>query len=108
MKDEDLSQALGRLLRTRRRLLNLTQSQVASRCGTTFQQIQKYECGLATVSVGRLIRLAEALEVTPGALIEAAVAASPGAHCQLAPKPGPHPAAMPEPDRAVARRPAQR
>jgi transcriptional regulator with XRE-family HTH domain len=90
MADEDLYRRLGRMLRTRRRLLGLTQAQVAQRCGTTFQQVQKYESGLTMLSVGRLIRLAEALEVSACSLLEGAAGLSPP----------PHPAHAPEPDRA--------
>jgi len=54
---------LGRRLRRRRRLLGLTQEQIASACGVRFQQIQKYECGANRMSAARLWRLAQALEV---------------------------------------------
>lgn len=59
----DFNERLGRILRRRRRVLGLTQTAVGRRCGVTFQQIQKYECGAASVSASRLWRLAEALEV---------------------------------------------
>jgi transcriptional regulator with XRE-family HTH domain len=96
MSDEDLYRRLGRLLRTRRRLLNLTQAQVAARCGITFQQVQKYESGLTVLSVGRLVRLAGALQVSVCSLLEYAAASSPA----------PHPAPPPEPDRGVLTPPA--
>ena len=54
---------LGRRLRRRRRLLGLTQQQLASVCGVRFQQIQKYECAANRMSAARLWQLAEALEV---------------------------------------------
>jgi transcriptional regulator with XRE-family HTH domain len=53
---------LGRRLRRRRRLLGLTQQQVAEAVGIRFQQVQKYECGANRVSASRLWELAEALE----------------------------------------------
>ena len=53
---------LGRL-RRRRRLLGLTQQQLAGACGVRFQQIQKYECGANRISAARLWQLAEVLEV---------------------------------------------
>lgn len=77
MKDKDLYRRLGRLLRARRRLLHLTQAQVAARCGTTFQQVQKYESGLAAFSVGRLARLAEALQTSACSLLESALELTP-------------------------------
>lgn len=53
---------LGKRLRRRRRLLGLTQQQLASQVGIRFQQIQKYECGANRIAAARLWELAEALE----------------------------------------------
>ena len=57
---------LGKRLRRRRRLLGLTQQQLACACGVRFQQIQKYECGANRISAARLWQLSEALEVPVG------------------------------------------
>ena len=54
---------LGRRLRRRRRLLGLTQQELAHACGVRFQQIQKYECAANRMSAARLWQLAEVLEV---------------------------------------------
>ena len=59
----DIDVYLGKRLRRRRRLLGLTQQQLASAVGVRFQQIQKYECGANRISAARLWELAEALEV---------------------------------------------
>jgi transcriptional regulator with XRE-family HTH domain len=61
---------LGRRLRRRRRILGLTQQQLASACGVRFQQIQKYECGANRISAARLWLLAKALEAPVGAFFE--------------------------------------
>ena len=58
----DIDLHLGRRLRRRRRLLGLTQQQLAAVVGVRFQQIQKYECGANRISAARLWQLAEALE----------------------------------------------
>jgi transcriptional regulator with XRE-family HTH domain len=58
----DIDLHLGRRLRRRRRLLGLTQQQLALAVGIRFQQIQKYECGANRISAARLWQLAEALE----------------------------------------------
>ena len=58
----DIDLHLGRRLRRRRRLLGLTQQQLALKVGIRFQQIQKYECGANRISAARLWELAEALE----------------------------------------------
>jgi transcriptional regulator with XRE-family HTH domain len=57
----DIDLHLGRRLRRRRRLLGLTQQQLAGQVGVRFQQIQKYECGANRISAARLWELAEAL-----------------------------------------------
>jgi transcriptional regulator with XRE-family HTH domain len=61
--DDTIDIHLGRRLRRRRRLLGLTQQDLADACGVRFQQIQKYECGANRMSAARLWRIAEALEV---------------------------------------------
>jgi transcriptional regulator with XRE-family HTH domain len=62
MRDQDIYRLIGRRLRARRRLLEMTQGDVASRCGLTFQQIQKYEAGLIAMPIARLIAIADALQ----------------------------------------------
>jgi transcriptional regulator with XRE-family HTH domain len=62
----DIDLHLGKRLRRRRRLLGLTQQQLANSVGIRFQQIQKYECGANRISAARLWQLAEALEVPVG------------------------------------------
>jgi len=58
----DIDLHLGKRLRRRRRLLGLTQQQLAQAVGIRFQQIQKYECGANRISAARLFQLAKALE----------------------------------------------
>ncbi len=58
----DIDLHLGKRLRRRRRLLGLTQQQLADSVGIRFQQIQKYECGANRISAARLWQLAEALQ----------------------------------------------
>ncbi len=59
---DDIDLHLGKRLRRRRRLLGLTQQQLAASAGVRFQQIQKYECGANRISASRLWSLAQALE----------------------------------------------
>ncbi len=63
---DDIDLHLGKRLRRRRRLLGLTQQQLACAVGVRFQQIQKYECGANRISAARLWQLSEALEVPVG------------------------------------------
>jgi transcriptional regulator with XRE-family HTH domain len=60
---DEIDVHLGRRLRRRRRLLGLTQQELAESCGVRFQQIQKYECAANRMSAGRVWQLAEVLEV---------------------------------------------
>jgi transcriptional regulator with XRE-family HTH domain len=61
---------VGKRLRRRRRLLGLTQQQLAQGVGIRFQQIQKYECGANRITASRLFELAEALNVSPAYFYE--------------------------------------
>ena len=54
---------IGRMVRAQRQDLRLSQSDLADRIGVTFQQVQKYENGTNRISIGRLARIAEALDV---------------------------------------------
>jgi transcriptional regulator with XRE-family HTH domain len=80
--DNKIDSLLGRRLRTRRRLMGLTQNQLAEMVGVRFQQIQKYEAGANRISAARLWEFSQALQVpvayffdglpqTRGRLIEA-------------------------------------
>ncbi|MBV9509522.1 MAG: helix-turn-helix transcriptional regulator [Caulobacteraceae bacterium] len=72
----DIDLHLGKRLRRRRRLLGLTQQQLADAVGVRFQQIQKYECGANRISAARLWRLSEALEVPVGYFYDGLAAVS--------------------------------
>ena len=74
----DIDLHLGKRLRRRRRLLGLTQQQLAIAVGVRFQQIQKYECGANRISAARLWRLSEALEVPVGYFYDGLTAAPRG------------------------------
>ena len=50
----DIDLHLGRRLRRRRRLLGLTQQQMAELIGVTYQQAHKYESGTNRIAAGRL------------------------------------------------------
>jgi transcriptional regulator with XRE-family HTH domain len=62
--------AVGRNVRIRRMARGLSQAQLARRLGLTFQQVQKYETGANRISSGRLVRIAQVLEIPMAALFE--------------------------------------
>jgi transcriptional regulator with XRE-family HTH domain len=76
----DIDLHLGKRLRRRRRLLGLTQQQLAVAVGVRFQQIQKYECGANRISAARLWSLAEALEVPVAYFYDGLAAAARNEH----------------------------
>jgi len=55
---------VGKRLRRRRRLLGMTQQDLANMVGVRFQQIQKYECGANRITSSRLYDLSKALNVS--------------------------------------------
>jgi transcriptional regulator with XRE-family HTH domain len=61
---DDIDLHVGKRLRRRRRLLGMTQQELASQVGVRFQQIQKYECGANRITASRLYDLARAMNVT--------------------------------------------
>lgn len=56
---------VGARLRLRRTLAGMSQTELGSKIGLTFQQIQKYEKGANRIGAGRLFQFAEILGVPP-------------------------------------------
>jgi transcriptional regulator with XRE-family HTH domain len=56
-----LDVAIGRRIRERRRVIGISQGQLARAIGVTFQQVQKYERGANRVSASKLYEIASAL-----------------------------------------------
>ena len=54
---------IGKRLKLRRIMLHMSQDELASMVGVTFQQIQKYESGNTKLSASRLFVLAKVLQV---------------------------------------------
>jgi transcriptional regulator with XRE-family HTH domain len=54
---------VGMKVRTRRSALRLSQEQLGSAVGLTFQQVQKYEKGINRISASRLLEISHVLEV---------------------------------------------
>lgn len=55
---------VGQRIRTRRRMMNMSQGDLAKALGITFQQVQKYERGANRVSASRLVDVGQALGVS--------------------------------------------
>ena len=54
---------VGLRIRARRMAKGMSQTELGEQLGVTFQQVQKYEKGVNRVGAGRLVRIAEALDV---------------------------------------------
>lgn len=74
--DAAIDQAVGRRVREFRTLRGLTQTDLATRIGVAFQQLQKYETGKNRISASRLVRMAHALDVPVATLFGIPGAAS--------------------------------
>ena len=61
---------LARRIRAAREAAGLSQTEVGVRIGVSYQQMQKYEHGRNRLSVGRLVRIASALDLPASTLIE--------------------------------------
>lgn len=57
-----IDEHFGRQLRRRRRMVRLTQQQLAEAVGVRFQQIHKYECGANKMSASMLWKIACTLD----------------------------------------------
>ena len=64
-----LDHSIGARLRTRRRQMGLSQTDLAIQLGVSFQQVQKYERGANRIAASTLIAAAHALTTTVGWLV---------------------------------------
>ena len=69
-KTGEADQRIGERLRAFRLLRGMSQEGLAERLGVTFQQVQKYEKGANRISIGRLIAIAKALQVSISYFLE--------------------------------------
>jgi transcriptional regulator with XRE-family HTH domain len=60
---DQIDKHVAKRLRMRRMMLGMSQEKVADALDLTFQQVQKYEKASNRISAGRLLRLANLLEV---------------------------------------------
>ena len=61
---------VGRRVRSRRKAMGISQSQLAEGLGLTFQQVQKYENGANRISASKLYLIAKLLKVPIGYFFE--------------------------------------
>lgn len=68
--DDPLVEDLGKNLRAARKRLGLTQEQVAERSGVHVTEVSRIEAGKRDLKLSTLRRLARAVEVPPGRLLD--------------------------------------
>ncbi|ODR97872.1 hypothetical protein AUC68_10015 [Methyloceanibacter methanicus] len=61
---------VGRNIRARRLVLNMSQTALADQLGLTFQQVQKYENGTNRIGASRLLQIAQLLAAPIAALFD--------------------------------------
>lgn len=69
MKQEEIKQLLAERIRSKRKLLGLTQEQLAENADLSHNYIARIEIGTKTPSVTTLFKIADALNVNPAELI---------------------------------------
>ena len=60
---------IGLRVRVRRKALSMSQTELGTRIGVTFQQVQKYERGVNRIAGSTLVRVAQALGTSVSALL---------------------------------------
>ncbi|MBD5400422.1 helix-turn-helix transcriptional regulator [bacterium] len=61
---------LGELIAMHRRMLGMSQKDLAEKLGVSFQQIQKYETAKNNLSASRLFEIATVFEMSVGQLVD--------------------------------------
>jgi len=71
-KPSSIDVAVGRNVRIWRMARGMSQAQLASKLGVTFQQLQKYEVGANRIGTGRLVKIAAVLGIPVATLFDGA------------------------------------
>lgn len=58
----NIDKHIGEKIKETRNDLNINQTDIADKCGVTYQMLQKYEQGESRVSASRLCRISKALQ----------------------------------------------
>jgi transcriptional regulator with XRE-family HTH domain len=76
---------VGEAIRAHRLIIGMSQADLASQLGVSFQQVQKYEKGMNRVGAGRLPQIARIFGIPISALFDANADTSPGKSAGAAP-----------------------
>ena len=73
LQEPVIEKFVGHKMKERRKLLKLSQMQLAELMGLSYQQIQKYESGANKFSLNRIIQLSKVLNVNPNYFYDGAI-----------------------------------
>ena len=100
-----VDRSVGRRIRTKRKAIGMSQSELASSLGVSFQQIQKYESGVSGIAERRLTQICDALGLPLSFFVDNAALigkpAQPEESSEPNDPPAPLPAKAPASDDAV-------
>ena len=68
--DKDFNIKIGRIITMLRSRMGMTQKELGDKMGTSFQQVQKYECGDNGLSVSRFAQICKIFEISPSAFLD--------------------------------------
>lgn len=69
-RERDCAEKIGQRIRPLRKALNLTQVTLAERAGISANYLGQFERGEITISLSKLLRIADALDVSLATLVE--------------------------------------
>lgn len=74
--ETSLETYVGARIRDRRRLMKLSQTELAGMLGISYQQLQKYENGSTALTLGRMMQMAQIMNVPPSFFYDGAPAST--------------------------------
>lgn len=66
---KNMSYVVGARIRAAREAASLTMAELGDEIGISFQQVQKFEAGVNELTIGRLVQLANALDIEASELL---------------------------------------
>ena len=67
---QEIDVRVGSRIRLRRKMLGMSQTELARQIGVTFQQVQKYEKGANRIGTSRLLHICAVLKISPAWLFQ--------------------------------------
>lgn len=68
--EDVINQSIGERIRMMRKITHMTQTELANKLGISFQSVQKYEKGDSSLTMARMIQIAQVFGLTPSFFYE--------------------------------------